>query len=206
MRVIVVANLKGGSTKTTSSAFLAHAWHERGRRILGVDADPAGSLLRWSEMAGWPFPVIGLPVRDLHVRLPAIAHDYELIVVDTPPLDDRAGIVYGALRAADDVVIPVSPTTMELDRLAPVLSAIEEVAPLRAVPSRVAVLLTRVVASAASGRVARDVIAGDGLEVLPTAVPRLERYAQAFGEPVHLALGDPYGLAADELLAEVVAR
>ena len=36
---IVVANLKGGSTKTTTAAFVMHALSVSGLSVLGVDAD-----------------------------------------------------------------------------------------------------------------------------------------------------------------------
>ena len=51
IRVVTIANLKGGSAKTTSAAFLAHAFHERGRKVVLVDADPQGSALRWHGLA-----------------------------------------------------------------------------------------------------------------------------------------------------------
>ncbi len=51
---IVVANLKGGSTKkTTTAAFVLHALAEAGLPALGVDADGENeSLLAWSETGG----------------------------------------------------------------------------------------------------------------------------------------------------------
>ena len=198
MTTYTVANLKGGTTKTTTSGLLAHAFEAP---TLGVDADPPGSMMRWSELANWSIPVIGLPVKDLHKRLPGISRGYANIVIDTPPLDDQAGIFYSALRAADVVVVPVSPTTMELDRLTPVLAAVDEVAPLRERPPIVKILLTRVVGGANSGSNAREVLTEAGLDVLRVNIPRLERYAQAFGAPVTLIPGDPYQAAADELQA-----
>jgi chromosome partitioning protein len=197
MPTITVANLKGGTTKTTTAAYLAHALPQ----VLAVDADPPGSLLRWSELASWPLPVIGLAVKDIHTRLPGIAASYDHVVIDTPPLDDQAGIVYSALRAADVVVVPVGPTTMELDRLTPILEASEEIGPLRDRPLKVRVLLTRVVGAASSGANAREVLVEAGLDVLSAHVPRLERYAQAFGSAVQLTEGDPYLAVAKELLA-----
>ncbi|MGH4001612.1 MAG: hypothetical protein ACRDTJ_29590 [Pseudonocardiaceae bacterium] len=198
MTTYTVANLKGGTTKSTSCGYLAHALPGP---TLGVDADPPGSLLRWSELGNWSLPVIGLAVKDLHKRLPGLSRGYADVVIDTPPLDEHAGIVYSALRAADVVVVPVSPTTMELDRLTPVLAAVEEVAPLREQPPIVKVLLTRVVGGANSGSTAREVLTEGGLEVLQAHIPRLERYAQSFGAPVTLVPGDPYQAVADELQA-----
>lgn len=204
MRTITVANMKGGSAKTTTAAYLAHALAARGHRVACVDADPAGSLLRWRDQGDWDLPVLGMPSRKVHVDLPNIADRYDVVVVDTPPLDEQAGIVYSAVRAATDVVVPVGPTTMELDRLLPILDAVE---PLAATPPMVRVLLTRAVTRASSVEAARDIITGQlGRQVFRTVVPRLERYALAFGGPVELPPGDPYALVVDELEQQPAAR
>jgi len=108
--ILAVVNLKGGTAKTTSAAFLAHALHETGWRVLGVDADPQRSLLDWSaeSPAGWPFPVVGLATRMLARDLGGITGDHNAVVIDTPPLEEQAGIVRAALLAATHVVVPVA--------------------------------------------------------------------------------------------------
>jgi len=73
--ILTVANLKGGTSKTTSAAFLAHALAERGRRVLVVDADPQASITRWAEMAEWRLPVVGKATGRLHVELEEIVGD-----------------------------------------------------------------------------------------------------------------------------------
>ena len=70
MTTYAIVNLKGGTTKTTSAGFLAHAFPAP---TLCVDADAPGSLMRWSEFGEWSVPVVGLPVKDIHTRLPGIA-------------------------------------------------------------------------------------------------------------------------------------
>jgi chromosome partitioning protein len=166
-----------------------------------VDADPAGSLLRWAELGGWEIPVVGKPTRDLHSRLATIARGFDVVVIDTPPLEDQAGIVHSALRAASDVVVPAAPTAMELDRLAPIFDAVQDIGPLCLDgPPGVSVLLTRTVAGASATAAARDVLGSVGYRVLAVAVPRLERYAQAFGTIPMLIPGDPYEIAAEEIV------
>ena len=59
-------------------------------------------------------------------------------------------------------------------------------------------MLVRVVSQANSDRTAREVISSAGFHVLETQVPRLERYAQAFGAAVY-AEGTEYMFAAAEL-------
>ncbi len=131
---IVVANLKGGSTKTTTSAFVLHALAEAGLSVLGVDADGENeSLLSWSEAGEWSIPVIGMPVTDLHRKLPGIAGDrYEAVVIDTPPMKERRGVVASAIRMATHVLVPMAPTGMEYARVPAICDLVDEAAALAA--------------------------------------------------------------------------
>lgn len=195
---IAITNLKGGSAKTTSAAHLAHAFAEQGERVMLVDADPQGSTLRWSSLAEWSIPTIALPVKNLHTRLSGITPaDIDLVVIDSPPLDEQAGIVYSLLRVADAAIITAAPTMMEWDRLPTVWSAIDEVESLRDSPLRNTVLLNRTVPRANSTQVFRESIRETGHEVLETTIPRRESFAQSFGAPI-TDIG-AYGAAAEEI-------
>lgn len=200
---IAVVNLKGGSSKTTTTAHLCAELHGAGLRVLTVDADPQGSCLRWAEAAGWAWPTVGLPVRTLHTQLEGLTGGHEVVVIDTPPLEKQEGIVASALRAAHVVIVPTAPTPIEIERLAAVRLALEDVAPLRvdSRPPAARVLLTRTVASAASPGVWRQALVDDGWAVMRTGVPRLEVLAQAYGDPIRL--GGPYAAVAAELLDEL---
>lgn len=204
--VIVVANLKGGSAKTTTAAFVAHALAESGLRVLAVDADGENqSLLGWAESGGWTLPVIGMPVADLHRKLPGVLGDrYDAVVIDTPPMRERQGIVASAIRMATHVVVPMAPTGMEYSRIPAIRALVEDASALAPEPPQLAVVLTRTVASAASTEVYRQLLAADGVRVLGPTVGRLERYAQAFGLPIKDAATSVYGDIAAELLSTSV--
>lgn len=205
MITLAVINTKGGTGKTTTVAYVAHALHEQGRQVLVVDADPQGSALSWSRYAGgWPFPVIGdLATEHLHRRLPGVVGDrYDVVIIDTPPLEQRKGIVVSALAAATAVLIPVAPTPAEVERMASVRESIARSAGHRTSgePPRSAVLLSRTVAGAASTQVWREQLEEAGDWVLQVQIRRLERFAQAFGGPIERALATGYGDAVTELL------
>jgi chromosome partitioning protein len=207
---IALANLKPGTGKTTSAVWLAHVFARAGNSVLLVDADPSGSALEWSDLAAmdpritpqeaFPFRIVALPSRELHRRLPEIARDDDVVIIDTPQIEDHAAIARSALRYADEIVIPCAPAPIEINRTSPVRDEIADVREMRVTPVRSAILLNRCVARAHSTADARQALEGLGYEVLATAVPRLEVYAQSFGLPVKNAGLDIWRQVARDLI------
>ncbi len=191
---VALLNLKPGTGKTTSAVWLAHIFVEAGQRVLLVDADPSGSALEWSDLAAmdprlppaatFPFRIVALPSRRLHVRVPEIADADDVVIIDAPQLEDHSGIARSAMRYVDEILIPCAPSPIEINRTTPVRDEIAEVEELRDKPIRSAVLLTRCISRAHSTANAREALEGLGYDVLQTAVPRLEVYAQSFGLPI----------------------
>lgn len=198
---IAFLNLKPGTAKTTSAVWLAHAFHEAGRPVLLVDADPAASALEWSDLAGgFPFRIVGMATRELHRRVPEVARSNEIVIIDVPQMEDHAGIARSAMRLADELVIPVAPHGIEINRMAPVLEEIEQMEAARQGPARVSVLLNRVVRSSTTRTETREDLTEDGYQVLKTEVPFVNRYSQSFALPVKVG-GTEFSSVAAELLA-----
>ena len=208
---LALANLKPGTGKTTSAVWLAHIFAAAGNSVLLVDADPSGSALEWSDLAAmapgvpaqaaFPFRIVALPSRELHRRVPEIAQADDVVIIDAPQLEDHAAIARSALRYADEILIPCAPSPIEINRTTPVREEIAEIEAVRSTPPRAAVLLNRCVTRANSTADAREALAGLGYDVLQTAVPRLEVYAQSFGVPVPGAGRDLWRHVARELTA-----
>jgi chromosome partitioning protein len=103
MASIVVANVKGGVGKTTTTVYLAAAAAERGHEVLLVDADRQASSAEWLETR----PVDGLDVLEApseRTLTRALTKHEGVAVADTPPGDQR--MLQAAIDAADAVVIP----------------------------------------------------------------------------------------------------
>ena len=208
---LALANLKPGTGKTTSAVWLAHVFAQSGNSVLLVDADPSGSALEWSDLAArdprvtpqeaFPFRLVALPSRELHRRLPDIARDDDVVIIDTPQIEDHAAIARSALRYADEIVIPCAPTPIEINRTTPVRDEIAEVESLRDRAARSAILLNRCITRAHSTADARQALQDLGFDVLATAVPRLEVYAQSFGIAVPDAGLDIWRQVARDLIA-----
>jgi chromosome partitioning protein len=208
---LALANLKPGTGKTTSAVWLAHVFSQAGNRVLLVDADPSGSALEWSdlaamypgmapEQAAFPFRIVALPSRELHRRLPEIARHDDVVIIDTPQIEDHAGIARSALRYADEIVIPCAPSPIEINRTTPVREEIAEIREVRDKPARAVVLLNRCVTRAHSTADAREALTGLGYDVLGTVVPRREVYAQSFGVPIQQAGTEVWRQVARDLI------
>jgi chromosome partitioning protein len=208
---LALANLKPGTGKTTSAVWLAHVFAQAGNSVLLVDADPSGSALEWSDLAAmypglvateaaFPFRIVALPSRELHRRLPEIARGDDVVIIDTPQIEDHAGIARSALRYVDEILIPCAPSPIEINRTTPVREEIAEIQAVREVPVRSAVLLNRCIARAHSTTDAREALQGLGYDVLETVVPRREVYAQSFGVPIRRAGTDVWRNVAGDLI------
>jgi len=191
---VALLNLKPGTGKTTSAVWLAHSFAEAGQHVLLVDADPSGSALEWSDLAAmdlrlppataFPFRIVALPSRRVHLRVPEIARADDVVIIDAPQLEDHSGIARSVMRYVDEILIPCAPSPIEINRTTPVHDEIAEVEALRDRPVRSAVLLTRCITRAHSVANAKDALGDVGYDVLRTNVPRLEVYAQSFGLPI----------------------
>jgi chromosome partitioning protein len=203
MLVIVVANLKGGVLKTTSTGFLCQAFHESGLRVLGVDADGENkSLQAWQADADLPWPVVGMAVSNIHKTLPGVAGNlYDVAVVDTPPMQAQRGTVISALRLATHVLIPMAPTPIEFDRLTGVRKVLDDATDLRdgSAPAT-AIMLNRTTRKATPHVVYREQCEQAGWHVLDAIVGTGQQFTQAWGSPIKRASKTPYGDAANELL------
>jgi len=177
---------------------------ERGRvrRLAVVHADPGKRDLVAEYQSKFP-PAehragqMGEVLRRGRAALSVHVSDEDLI--NAAQTEDHLPIAESAMRAADELVIPVAPTLIEVNRTSPMLTNIANVNALRARPVRASIMLNRTVAQANSTEEARDALTGLGFDVLAAPVPRLELFAQSFGNPVY-ATGTVWADIAAELL------
>ena len=175
--VVVVASVKGGAGKTTTSVLLAEAAADGGRQVMLGDVDPQGSAAEWAALAtdaGIPLrsAVVEVPARDLARRLSGPAATAELIILDTPNRD--LDLLSASLAVADLVVVPSAPTTMDLPRVWPTLDLVAEI------DRPAVVLLVKVDARYPNAAAdARAVLLEGGARSLLAEVPYWHSLAQA---------------------------
>jgi chromosome partitioning protein len=124
MKTVLVASSKGGVGKTTIATHLAaHAALEGTNTVL-VDADPQASATRWAQrrsvLESAVLPVDGSPRGKWRRQVP---EDTGQTVIDAP-----AGAMARELEAfldiADAVVVPVQPSTFDIEASVPFLDSL----------------------------------------------------------------------------------
>jgi chromosome partitioning protein len=132
VKTILVASSKGGVGKTTIATHLAANAALSGQHTVLVDADPQRSSTRWAEKrAGMDSAVLPLDgtdaARGWQRDLP---DDTQYVVVDAAA-GAMAHELMPFLERADAVVVPVLPSTLDIEATVPFLDTLARLARVR---------------------------------------------------------------------------
>lgn len=169
MRIVVLANNKGGVGKTTTAFNLAAGLREKKKKVLLIDLDAQENLAFtcgisdddldgislfdvfhkkaniggcifqiYDDIADFDIIVGGMESRNadtdkkfvegcLKEALQKLPKDYDYVVIDTPPSMNM--ITAEALRAADDLIIPIEPSPFSYNGVANLLGFIKQTNP-----------------------------------------------------------------------------
>lgn len=116
MRILAIAQQKGGEGKTTLTVNLAAALAVSGSRVLVVDVDPQHSSEWWfNRSEGFAFDLASdVDPKNLS-RLREL--DYDAVVVDTPGSLRDIEVLDAVLDSADFVILPSQATPLSMQPL-----------------------------------------------------------------------------------------
>lgn len=203
--IIGVLQQKGGVGKTTLALNLAAAYAKEGLKVLLVDADPQGSSMAWSSVreAKPMFAVVGMAKPTLHKELPAVAADYDLVIIDGAPRVNE--LARSAILASNYVLIPVQPSPFDIWSCAEIVNLVTEAQQFRP-DIRAGFVINRKIGNTA---IARDVMKAFDqfpMPLLGCAVSQRVAFAEAAAQGLTVIETAPSSAAAWEIydLAEIL--
>lgn len=150
MRVLSLANAKGGVGKSTMTVSIASVLADTGR-VLVIDTDPQQSVTWWAGQVGqdalpFDFDTSFDPAAITRLRT---LDSYDTVIIDTPGTLEAEDVATAVLSVADYVILPTDPAPLAMVPLLHTIS--NRVMPL-GIPFRV--LINRVDPRAAQAEVA----------------------------------------------------
>ncbi len=165
-KIITVTNSKGGVGKTTTAIFLATLLSKKGRVLL-KDADPQGSATEWLD----DLEEVVFDYEIANIRSLSKTKNYDFVIIDTPP--QNADIIKESINVADFVLIPSSPSGLEISR---VFSIVEEIRDYK----KYGVLLVQSDNRTNSFKMVKELLNIEEINLFKTSIPKRECIKQAF--------------------------
>ena len=126
MKVLTIANRKGGAGKSTCAAHLAIESTNAGFKTILIDMDPQKTLEGWWQKRVEDTPVmLETTAVELHNSIEKLAKQgFDLCIIDTP--GDSGDFTRAGIIVADLVIIPSKPTPPDLSAIGRTISLVEE--------------------------------------------------------------------------------
>jgi chromosome partitioning protein len=200
--IISIQNQKGGVGKTTLAIHISHALSLKGTKVLLVDADPQGSARDWAAARSdkTPFSVIGLDRPTVHRDLPALAKDFDHVVIDGPPR--VSDLARSAIIAADIVVVPIQPSPYDVWAADEVIKLIQEASVFKENLKSV-FAINRKITNTAIGRDVAEALGSYDIPVLKSSISQRVAFAESAASGQTVLETDRNGSAAREILTLV---
>ncbi len=174
MKVLTVANRKGGAGKSTCAAHFAVEAIKAGLKTIIIDMDPQKTLEGWwSKRDVEDLQLIDPLPNDLMGTLDKLREKgFDLCIIDTP--GDASNNAKAGIKAADLVLIPSKPTAPDLSAIGRTISMVEEH------QKKFVFVLTQGIVRSKATFQASSVLSGFG-PVAPAVICNRTSYASAMG-------------------------
>ena len=195
--IICFINQKGGVGKTTAAINLAVSLKRKNNSVVFIDADPQGSASQWHAVENnEAFELLHLPEPVEKAAIDMFSRDYDHVLIDAPPA--MGEITRSILNVADLVIIPVSPSPLDIWSCSATLEKIKEIQVTR--PGlQVKLLINRKIPGTRVGRDARQAVEVFQFDIFDTELCQRVAYIDSLTSGVSVTQYAATSKAADEI-------
>jgi chromosome partitioning protein len=198
MKVIALINIKGGVGKTTTAVNLSHCLSTKGHKVLLIDGDPQGSVIRWQGIAGEnTFDVKHHPEASFHKGIETLSKGYRYVIVDCPP--GTGDISLSILMASHLAIIPVGPSLLDIWSTEETVNLVREARGYNK-KLRGNLLISKKIVGTTPGREVREALQTYKMGILETEISQRIAYVKAMIAGLPVLAYDPNSEASREVL------
>ena len=193
MKILTIANRKGGAGKSTCAAHIAVEAVKNNLKVIIIDMDPQKTLEMWWQKRGDENPyLIDTNSNDLTDTLQKLKEkNFDLCIIDTP--GDASVNAIAGIKSADLVLIPSKPTAPDLTAIGRTISMVEEN------KKKYAFVITQAIVRSKATLQGASVLSQFGA-VAPSVISNRTSYASAMGQGISATFLDK---VADEEVSQV---
>jgi len=195
--IICLSNNKGGVGKTTLAINLASHNANNGHRVLLIDADPLGSVVKWQGLSEKKtFDVIHYPEKTLHKDIDKLSEGYTHTIIDAPP--GAGNIIGSSLITSHMAIVPVDPSPLSIWASRKIIFQIKQAQKYNKwLKGRL--LISKSVAGTILERRARKILTPYGIALFNTEVHHRIDFVKSFFSGLSVLQYAPRSKAADEI-------
>jgi chromosome partitioning protein len=188
---------KGGVGKTTLACHFARALIWFGLPVILIDTDPQASAQDWSAARETesPFPIVGYARDKLHKDIRQIVNGYRFAVIDSPPR--TTSVARSALLCSDYLIIPVSPSALDIWALSDTMQLAEEAKQYNE-SLKMGIVINREIAKTQISRAVEKELQKTEVHVFENHIKQRVLFAEVMGSGVTVMETEPNGDAARE--------
>jgi chromosome partitioning protein len=188
---------KGGVGKTTLACHFARGLIWFGQPVILIDTDQQASAQDWAAAREKesPFPIVGYAREKLHKDIRQIVNGYRFAVIDSPPR--TTNVARSALLCSDALIIPVSPSALDIWALSDTLQLAEEARQYNE-SLKIGIVINREIAKTQISRAVEKELQKTGLHVFENHIKQRVSFAEVMGAGRTVMETEPNGDAALE--------
>jgi chromosome partitioning protein len=181
---------KGGVGKTTLACHFARGLIWQGLSVILIDTDPQASAQDWAAAREdeSPFPIVGYLRDKLHKDIRQIVNGYRFAVIDSPPR--TTNVARSALLCSDALIIPVSPSALDVWALSDTLQLAEEAKQYNEA-LKMGIVINREIAKTQISRAVEKELQKTGLHVFENHIKQRVLFAEVMGSGITVMEADP---------------
>ena len=195
--IISLANNKGGVGKSTIAVNLACYIAQKKNRVLLIDTDPLGCVVKWQGLLeNKALDIIHYPENNIHHDMDKLSKGYTHTIIDTPPGISK--IIVSSLLTSHLAIVPIDPSPLSIRSSAKIIGLIRQIQNHNK-KLNAKLLVSKTITGTIMGREVRETLTPYGVDIFKNEINQYADFIKSFKKGVSVLQYAPRSKAAIQI-------